>query len=186
MSETNTPEPASNLLPKPPGLPVPKFRTLTLPTPKWLHWDGSLRWGRTLAYDTETTIVDLNREVPELVVLTAYDGRRCVDVAPEQVPAFVLAHKDCVWVGHNVSFDWWVVQRAVADSPLYTALTDWYACIDRMHDTMLLDLLYRLATEIGSTGIYNRDLGELAHTYCGEKISKDDPYRKRFGEIIGR
>ena len=55
---------------------------------------------------------------------------------------------------------------------------------DRMHDTMLLDELIRLAR----TDAYPRprDLGVVALEYAGLEIDKDDPYRLRYAEIIGR
>ena len=53
-----------------------------------------------------------------------------------------------------------------------------------MHDTMLLDELIRLAR----TDAYPvaRDLGVVALEYAGMEIDKDDPFRLRYGEIIGR
>jgi hypothetical protein len=53
-----------------------------------------------------------------------------------------------------------------------------------MHDTMLLDELIRLAR----TDAYPRprDLGVVALEYTGLEIDKDDPFRLRYGDIIGR
>jgi hypothetical protein len=49
---------------------------------------------------------------------------------------------------------------------------------------MILDMLLRLA----QSDAYPRprDLAVIAKEYVGLSISKDDPYRKRYGEIIGR
>ena len=48
---------------------------------------------------------------------------------------------------------------------------------------MLLDCLIRLG-KIDAEPI-NRDLGKVAAEYCGLKLDKSDPYRLRYGELIG-
>ena len=55
---------------------------------------------------------------------------------------------------------------------------------DRMHDTMLLDELIRLARTDAdpSPATWPSSRAE----YAGLVIDKDDPYRVRYGEIIGR
>jgi hypothetical protein len=55
---------------------------------------------------------------------------------------------------------------------------------------MLLDQLYRLATDGGAGGdddyaFRARNLGVVAQEYAGLSVPKDDPYRVRYGEIIG-
>ena len=62
----------------------------------------------------------------------------------------------------------------------------WWAVAEenRLHDSMLLDALVRLARDDSYPGM--RDLGTVVREYTGLTISKDDPYRLRYGEIIGR
>ena len=66
------------------------------------------------------------------------------------------------------------------------AIECWWAIAEegRLHDSMLLDALVRLAR----SGAYpsHRDLGTVAGEYAGLAVNKDDPYRLRYAEIIGR
>ena len=54
-----------------------------------LPWDGTPFRSDWIAFDTETTVVNLKEEVPELVCLTASDGQRTVVVFPKDVGHFV-------------------------------------------------------------------------------------------------
>src|SRR5262249_14218409 len=55
---------------------------------------------------------------------------------------------------------------------------------NRLHDSMLLDMLLRLARD--DTFPRPRDLAVVAGEYAGLVVDKADPYRKRYGEILGR
>jgi hypothetical protein len=55
---------------------------------------------------------------------------------------------------------------------------------DYKHDSMLLDMLVRLARD--DTYPHPRDLGVVAREYAGLEVRKEDPYRTRYGEIIGQ
>src|SRR5262249_33767316 len=60
----------------------------------------------------------------------------------------------------------------------------WQVAADgKLHDSMLLDVLLRLARD----DVYPtpRDLGTVAREYAGLSIDKDDPCRTRYGEILG-
>ena len=48
---------------------------------------------------------------------------------------------------------------------------------------MLLDCLIRLGRD--DTEPINRDLGTVAQDYAGLSLNKSDPYRLRYGELIG-
>jgi DNA polymerase I-like protein with 3'-5' exonuclease and polymerase domains len=139
-----------------------------------------------LAFDTETDVVDLKREIPRLALASASAGRKdsCL-VHPEAVGKFVLAHKNLHWVGHNTAFDFWVVARHLRENGEETALRAWWqvAEANRLHDAMLLDMLVRLARDDSFPD--PRDLSVVAKEYADLEISKDDPYRMRYGEIIG-
>lgn len=54
---------------------------------------------------------------------------------------------------------------------------------NRLHDSMLLDALLRLGRD--DSYPVPRRLDEIAREYAGLTISKEDPYRMRYGEIIG-
>src|SRR5262249_2308631 len=55
---------------------------------------------------------------------------------------------------------------------------------NRLHDSMLLDMLVRLARDDSYPD--PRDLAVVAREYTGLEIDKNDPFRMRYGEIIGK
>jgi hypothetical protein len=89
-------------------------------------------------------------------------------------------------VFHNAAFDFWVIDRHLRDRDERLALRAWWdACDgDRMSDTMLLDQLIELARRDADPR--PRDLAALGRQYARMEITKDDPYRLRYGEVIGR
>jgi hypothetical protein len=66
------------------------------------------------------------------------------------------------------------------------ALGLWWKIVDanRVHDTMHLDGLIRLGRTDADPRY--RDLAVVAGEYAGHTLDKDDPYRRRYGEIKGR
>lgn len=141
-----------------------------------------------LAFDTETTLVDLRTKIPELVLATASDGVRTVVIHPTQLSEFMWAHKTYMWVGFNWAFDFWVVQKAL-ETAAVGGDDRWWIIADRgqLHDAMLLDMLIRLARGFkdDGDGMYPRNLDEVAFEYAKVRVPKDNPYRTRFGELIG-
>jgi hypothetical protein len=139
-----------------------------------------------LAFDTETEVVDLNREVPRLALASASAGERdsCL-VHPDDLAKFILAHKGLHWICHKAAFDFWVLVRHLRERGEEQALQAWWGIVsrNRLHDSMLLDALVRLARDDSYPKM--RDLAVVAKQYVGMEISKDDPYRTRYGEIIG-
>jgi hypothetical protein len=152
---------------------------------RYFVWDGQTLAGEVLGFDTETALI-VPGEVPPLALASASSGVEHCLIHPDRVGEFILLHRDRHFVFHNVAFDFWTVIEHLAASGEAESLGVWcdIAEADRMHDTMLLDELIRLAR----TDAYPcpRDLSVVAFEYAGLQIDKDDPFRLRYGEIIGR
>ena len=151
------------------------------PYQRWLH--GQRMTGRLIAIDTETEIIK-DPEVPPLALAIASDGRQHVLIHPDDVGEFLLTHSQAEFVCHNVAFDFWVIHEHLTETGEVDALKFWVHLVKahRLHDTMLLDILLRLAR--GAGGIEKRDLAIVTRFYTGLEISKEDQYRLRFGELI--
>ena len=78
-----------------------------------------------------------------------------------------------------------MVDRHLLECGEQAARTAWWdACEgNRLHDPMLLDQLIELALRDAEPR--PRNLAIVGKQYAGLEITKDDPYRKRYGEIIG-
>jgi hypothetical protein len=151
-------------------------------------WDGGPLTDRDyLAFDTETELIVDERQIPRLVLASASAGgdANCL-LRPEQVGRFILTHPHAHFVFHNVAFDFWVVDRHLVERGEESARQAWWDACDqnRMSDTMLLDQLIELAR--CDADPRPRDLATIGQLYAGLEISKEDPYRLRYGEIIGR
>jgi hypothetical protein len=148
-------------------------------------WDGQTLVGEVLGFDTETALI-VPGEIPPLALASASSGTEHCLIHPDRVGEFILLHRDRHLVFHNVAFDFWTVAEHLAARGEAESLGFWWEIAeeDRMHDTMLLDELIRLAR----TDAYPRarDLRVIALKYAGLEIDKDDPFRLRYGEIIGR
>jgi DNA polymerase I-like protein with 3'-5' exonuclease and polymerase domains len=140
-----------------------------------------------LSFDTETEVIDLKRQVPRVAMASASAGEKqsCL-IHPDDIGRFVLAHKSLHWICHNAAFDFWVVERHLRQRNEQQSLQAWWTIADsnRMHDSMLLDMLVRLAKN--DSYPVPRDLATIARQCTGLTISKEDPYRSRYGEIIGK
>ena len=137
--------------------------------------------------DCETEMIQDHR-TPRLALASVSDGTRHFIVHPDDLPVFILAHRDLRIVFHNVAFDFWVVHRHLKAQKQQEALTAWKDLLRRrrLHDTMLLDMLLRLALDsANSEELPPRNLGELAKEHLGIQLNKESPYRKRFAELIG-
>jgi hypothetical protein len=148
-------------------------------------WSGETLAGDVLGFDTETALI-VPGEVPPLALASASSGAEHCVIHPDRVGEFIRRHGDRHLVFHNVAFDFWTVAEHLVARGETAALGLWgdIAEADRMHDTMFLDELIRLAR----TDAYPRprDLGVVALEYADLEIDKDDPFRLRYGEIIGR
>jgi DNA polymerase I-like protein with 3'-5' exonuclease and polymerase domains len=140
-----------------------------------------------LAFDTETEVVDLKQFIPRLVVASASAGDEdnCL-IHPDDLGQFILQHRSLHVVCHHAAFDFWVVEDHLRQRGEEAARRAWWAMADqnRLHDSMLLDMLVRLARNDSYPD--PRDLATVACQYADLRITKDDPYRMRYGEIIGR
>jgi hypothetical protein len=169
-------------------------------------WDGRrLRSTREcpLALDTETERITDELHIPALALAVASDGKTHVVIHPDRLGDFLLTHGEEAFVGHNVQFDFWVIDRHFAgrgDERPRRIL--WDVCDrGRLFDTQILDMLLQLATgrfrKVAGAGgprrtsksedmtVYPGNLAEVAADYTTLRVSKDDPYRLRFGELVG-
>ena len=151
-------------------------------------WDGRALANRGyLAFDTETEVLQPgDRCIPRLALATASAGDSASAVIhPDQVGQFILAHARARFVCFNAAFDFWVVDRHLQERGEQAARAAWWdACEgNRMHDPMLLDQLIELALRDAEPR--PRNLAIVAKQYAGLEISKDDPFRMRYAEIIG-
>jgi len=168
-----------------------------------LPWDGRTRLRGTLecaiAFDTETEALsdaDLNRNlsIPRVALATVSTGSHSYFLHPSQLADWVLLHRGEHLVGQNVRFDFWVVDQYLRAAGRPDAVEAWwqFPTEHRLHDTLLLDQLIRLGQGVG-TAVYSkddsslsrRDLGAIARDYVGVDVDKSDPYRMRYGELLG-
>jgi len=179
-------------------------------TPRYKSADGRVFTG-LFALDTETELcADRSPHIPRLALASVSDGDKSFLIHPDDVAAFVLAHDRGEIVFHNAAFDFWVIdahlrrwhaktmmipltgtRKDMATQMLISrsadAIVAWTAHLrdGRFHDTMLLDMLVRLAFgRQKAPDVVARDLGKLAAEYAGMTLDKNDPYRLRFGELI--
>jgi hypothetical protein len=150
-----------------------------------------------IGFDTETRLIEDPREPPELALGVAADRQHNVVVHADDIGAFLLEHRDEYLAGHNVAFDFWVVDEHLGrrgEDDARRVL--WDACHEgRLFDTQLLDMLIQLGTDQfrkdpskGNSDrkkVYPGNLAEVAADYTTVRIDKEDPYRLRFGELIG-
>ena len=147
-------------------------------------WRGQQLPDRLLAYDTETAAIKAG-EIPQLALATVHgDQGSCYFIHASDLPRFVTQHAQAYWCAHNAVFDFWVTAQALQADPQACALWWDVAGSGRLLCTMLSDQLIRLG-RIDAEPI-NRDLGAVASDYCpGVQLNKSDPYRLRYGELIG-
>jgi hypothetical protein len=136
-------------------------------------WTGG-HVGDAFGADTETTMVGDPPEVPELIVLGAFNGREVHLVRPDQIGAFFAAHPAAVFSFHNAAFDAAVLAKA--------GLADIYDRIEagQIRCSMLLDQLVAIAA--GGDGL-PRNLAEVAADWTDLALDKSDPFRTRFTEL---
>lgn len=146
---------------------------------EYSRWKGEILTGDVIALDTETEVI-VGREIPRLALVTVSDGRTHYLIHPDDFRWFQTLHETKHLVCHNAAFDWWVLYQH-----LHCDVSMWIDLVDdgRLHDTMILDALLRLAKNDAFPSY--RDLARVAKEYCDLPIDKSDPYRLRYGEIIG-
>lgn len=138
------------------------------------------------ALDCETEPIQ-EPHVPRLALVSVSDGTTHYLVHPDDLAAFLVAHAGLPVAFHNVGFDFWVVHEHLVQGQQQKAAAVWMDLLRerRLHDTMLLDMLVRLADGADKRACMQRDLGVLAGEYGDITLDKDNPYRLRFGELIG-
>lgn len=148
-------------------------------------WQGQRLPDRLIAYDTETVPIK-GDEIPELALATVYgDLGSAYFIHPQQLAEFIGQHRRTYWVSHNSTFDFWVTAQALQHDPV--PYSDWWriAGEGRLICTMLLDVLVRLAQIDAEPR--NRDLATVAKHYnVTVPLDKNDPFRLRYGELVGR
>lgn len=162
------------------------------------EWDRRSTLKGTLSYpiafDTETVLIDRNSpyDVPQIVLAAVSNQYQRYLIKPEDLALWIEKHQDQHLVCHNATFDFWVVadyleKRAQTRFADNEARKQWFQIADegRLHDTMALDQLIRLAEE-GPREIPPRNLGVVAKVYANVEVDKEDPYRTRYGEILGK
>lgn len=173
--------------------------TTTRPSTDFIFWDGqqlASQRGLPIAFDVETEMITDDRVIPRLALATASDGHQHVIIHPDRLGDFLHRHRNAFFVGHNVQFDFWVVHQHLAATTNQAQRVLWDACHEgRLLDTMILDMLiqlatgaYRVAANQGGSNdkkVYPANLAAVAANYISLVPNKDDPYRERFGELIG-
>ncbi|MBL8994508.1 MAG: hypothetical protein JNM63_14280, partial [Spirochaetia bacterium] len=155
--------------------------------PRYRFWAGERIELPVIAFDTETELIQ-DHVVPRLALATSFDENEAIVIHPDQALEFLRVHQDQEFVFHNAAFDFWVLFEHFAKtsaSDLGTSLL--WRLLDghQIHDTMVLDLLLRIAR--GERKSSSRNLAELCRDFLGQDLlNKEDPYRIRYGEIIGK
>jgi hypothetical protein len=136
-------------------------------------WAGG-HVGDAFGADTETTLIGDAVEVPDLIVLGAFNGREVHLVRPDQVLEFFESHPTAVFSFHNAAYDAAVLARA--------GVPDIFDRIEsgQVRCSMILDQLVAIAS--GERGI-PRNLAEVAADRCGMLLDKNDVHRLRFSEL---
>ncbi len=165
---------------------------------EWKWWSGELLSGtveRPLAFDTETELIQGPLHWPRIALGMAFDGARLVLIHPTRIGEFLAVHRRQHIVAHNVVFDWWVCHEHLKGRVEQRLLWD-SAKADRWHCSMILNQLLQLATGQYSganggggsgeeTRLYPANISVACETEGLPSLSKDDPYRLRFGELLG-
>jgi hypothetical protein len=148
-------------------------------------WGGQTLDGDRFGLDTETALARDN-EVPELALASVSNGTVHNLIHPDRLGEFILQHRDRHFVFHNVAFDHRIIVKHLEARGETGALRAWWEIVDanRVHDTMHLDGLIRLGRTDANP--LPRNLAVVAFEYAGLVVDKDDPFRLRYGEILGK
>jgi DNA polymerase I-like protein with 3'-5' exonuclease and polymerase domains len=133
---------------------------------------------------------------PGLVVVSLYDGENALLRSEHDFGLLLHIDDDVHLVGHNLAFDLDVLIKSDSTFELFfTRLAE----EGRLHDTMLLDILYGLrvgrydlprywpaAKAWAPLELRTRPLDVLAQEYCGMRLKKDPRVRLGFGQFRGR
>jgi hypothetical protein len=139
-----------------------------------VFWEGQTLKS-PISFDTETELIKDELTVPRLSLMTVSDGESSFVVHSEDVGDFIKRHSRHRWYGYNVAFDFWVLASCRS---LWDVAND-----NRLFCLRLLRRLLKLA----ETGVPERQgtLADACREYAIEEPDKSDPYRLRYGELIG-
>ena len=135
-----------------------------------------------LAFDTETESIVDSWRISRLALAAVSDGVQHFIILPQDVGRFILQHRDCHVVCHNLSFDYFVTARHLRGSDAGRA---WFLMADqcRLHCSMTLSRLLDVAL-YDDMRRRKHDLGAVAERWSGIVLDKSDPYRHRFHELL--
>lgn len=154
-----------------------------------LGWNGKIFEEKILGIDTETTLIESPSKTPEIVLASVSDGETTIVLKPHEIDSFLAAHSSHTFVCHNAAFDFWVLESVT--QRVWNLVES-----DRFHDTMLLDMLIRLAKGLGESKVgsddgklYPQGLGKLCSIYAKQlqlsfDVDKESPYRLKFAELL--
>lgn len=152
-------------------------------------WNKKVFQSTTLGIDTETALIESPNKVPEIVLASVSDGETTIILRPHELDEFLAAHTNHTFVCHNAAFDFWVLESVT--QRVWNLVES-----NRLHDTMLLDMLIRLAKGLGESKVgsdegklFPQGLGKLCTQYARElqlsfDVDKESPYRLRFSELL--
>lgn len=144
-----------------------------------------------IAFDTETALGSGPLDVPRMALASASDGKRSVLIHPDDLAAFLTTHKRHTFLAFNVGFDFWVVDQELRRQGYGATPGDPSRVLwDASHNNRLycLRMLYRLIV-LGTEGDAPRKgtLADVVARFAPQhKVDKKDPYRLRYGELIGK
>ena len=94
-----------------------------------------------------TTAIAVGHEIPPITLIVASDGQQHVIFNPDDLGAFLLAHRDVEFVCFDVGRVFWAVHNHLILHADTEALGVWLRVVHdhRLHDVRLLDILLRLA-----------------------------------------
>ena len=165
------------------------------------------------AYDVETVAIDPARPlqegetlrdvpthplcVPKPVLGMAYDAAGSLYlIHTRDLARYFNVNRGVFHVGHNIQFDFWSLYK---HSDRGTQSILWQmAEANRFRCSQVADLLIQLATGVyraggkrkkngggGDEKVLQTNLGVLAEEWGVGDLNKEDPYRLRFGELLG-
>lgn len=142
-------------------------------------WQPGEKLRSPIAIDCETELIQ-GFEIPHIALASVSDGFKHRLIRPGDLQGFIDDHSTAHFVCHNASFDFAVIRSSLCDPIAWVEVADQ----GRLHDTMILDSLIRLARD--DSYPQSRDLGTVAKNYLGVVINKDDPFRLRYSELIDK
>ena len=136
-------------------------------------WNGE-HLGKTVAIDTETTLIDKNNpgQTPRVLTIQAYgDTHESFFIRPKEYHLFADIHNTCNIIMHNAAFDTSVLEKLGVD---FTEAIE----ADRIKDTSILYRLLHLA-QVGWVP-FKYNLALLASRFVGMELNKDEAVRLHF------